>query len=227
MQNNFAKILDDEIEELIHTKNGLIADTNDLSTQKRELQVEIWELEIKSANIVSNEKARLAEINKDFIAEIEGRNGAVTQKEDCFFVLLAQLVVNINKTAALWGLLGENISTLGEFQSNLISEIEKYKNFNKDAISRLHEVENVEIEIDKIYGEAKIMQEKIVASQKTLEEIKILEWETKQHREIVEKEKEYVLLQRQRLGEEAGRIENQWKALENTKNYLWQSQSSK
>ncbi len=227
MPSNFTKILDDEIEELIHTKNGLIADTNDLSTRKRELQVEIGELEIKSANIVFSEKARLADINKDFIEEIEGRNGAVTQKEDCFFVLLAHLVVNISKTGSLWGLIEENISTLGELQNNLISEIEKYKNFNKDVVNRLNEVENVEIEIDRIYGEAKIMQEKIIASQKTLEDIKILEGETKQQRENIEKEKEYVLLEKERLSQESARIENQWKALENTKNYLWQSQSSK
>jgi hypothetical protein len=95
------KILDDEIEQLILTKNEYIKENNDLSTSIGEKKVEIHNLEIESANIVSNEFSRLKEINKEFLNDIESQEKALLTKEECLFVLLSHLSVNINKNASL------------------------------------------------------------------------------------------------------------------------------
>ena len=101
MRNNQIQILDSEIEQLILTKNGYIKDNNDLTTAIQEQKVEIHELEIKSANIISNETARLQEINKDFLQSMEAQNKTLLTKEECLFVLLSHLSVNINKNGSL------------------------------------------------------------------------------------------------------------------------------
>lgn len=226
MRNNQIQILDSEIEQLILTKNGYIRDNNDLTTSIQEKKVEIHDLEIKSANIISNETARLQEINKDFLQSMDLQNKTLLTKEECLFVLLSHLSVNINKTGSLWGVLIENVWTIGDLMKLLIDEIEKYKLYNKDQISKLNELEDMEISIQKLLDSQKDVQSKLQEAQSTINSISIMEWEVKQARENIEKEKGYIESERLRLSDEDTRIKSQWKALENTKNYLkWQSQS--
>lgn len=109
MRNNQIKILDGEIEQLILTKNEYIRENNDLATSIQEQKVEIHNLEIQSANIVSNEVARLQEINKDFLKDMEAQNKTLLTKEECLFVLLSHLSVNINKNGSLSSVIEENV----------------------------------------------------------------------------------------------------------------------
>lgn len=226
MQNNQIKILDSEIEQLILIKNGYIKDNNDLTTSIQENKVEIHNLEIKSANIISNEVARLQEINKDFLQGMEEQNKTLLTKEECLFVLLSHLSININKTGSLWRVLEENVWTIGDLIKLLVDEIEKYKLYNKDQISKLNDLEDMENSIQSLLDDQKNVQSKLQEAQSTIDRINILESEVKQNRENIEKEKWYINSEKIRLSEENDRIKAQWDALENTKNYLkWQNQS--
>lgn len=226
MRNNQIKILDGEIEQLILTKNEYIRENNDLATSIQEQKVEIHNLEIQSANIVSNEVARLQEINKDFLKDMEAQNKTLLTKEECLFVLLSHLSVNINKNGSLSSVIEENVWTIGDLLKKLTDEIEKYKLFNKEQVSKLNELEDMEILIRTLLEDQKNVQEKLQEAQNTINRINILEWEVKQDRENIEKEKGYIESERLRLSNENTRIKAQWKALENTKNYLkWQNQS--
>jgi hypothetical protein len=109
MRNNQIKILDSEIEQLILTKNEYIRENNDLATSIQEQKVEIHNLDIQSANIISNEVARLQEINKDFLKDMGIQNKTLLTKEECLFVLLSHLSVNINKNGSLSSVLEENV----------------------------------------------------------------------------------------------------------------------
>jgi predicted nuclease with TOPRIM domain len=78
----------------------------------------------------------------------------------------------------------------------------------------------MEILIRALLDDQKNIQDKLQEAQSTINRINILESEIKQDRENIEKEKGYILSESRRLLNEDTRIKAQWKALENTKNYI-------
>lgn len=57
----------------------------------------------------------------------------------------------------------------------LIDEIEKYKLYNKDQISKLNELEDMEISIQKLLDSQKDVQSKLQEAQSTINSISIME----------------------------------------------------
>lgn len=218
-QNEQIKILKQEIEELILTKNSFISDSNDLSTEIRNQKNKLRELSIKIDETVQNEKDRLKEINKEFIEELDTKQATLSKKDEWLFVLLCYLKVIINKSNTLSEFMEQTLDIVW-LQEQLREEIEKFKIHNREHLEKLKEFDEIFSDLSKMLekqSEVNEWHKKFIAIRESL---RIETMKVSQEKETLEKQRFFLDSERKRIETEWKKIKTQWKVLGNTKTYL-------